>query len=1002
MNVFLLTLLSSLSHAVPLQMNHQGRIEDADGNGLVGEHELVFKIYDDESGGNVLWTETISESFNNGYYSVILGTDEESNPLDEGILKMHPLWLELTVDNGDPMSPRHEIVSTPYAQMAGTAQNLDGGSVDATDVSINGTQVIDANGSWVGAAPNVDWSGVANIPSGFADGVDDDTLASLSTCNAGELVSWDGQGWVCVSDNTLTEADIENFVTNGAINLYDGSTMGGSALLTSATTLSPDWNNIQNRPSGLDDGDDDTQLPEATVEGYVTNAGIDLHADTTIGGQSISTTDNDTLGNLSCTVTGEVAKWDDTLQEWYCDVDMDTQLSETEVEGYVTNGAVNLYDGTTLGGNGILTTTSTLSPNWSNIQNRPAGLDDGDDDTQLSSTEVVGYVEAGSVNLASGSTMDGNSLLTTADTLSTDWSNIQNRPAGLDDGDDDTQLTASEVQGIIELLTVLNLPAGTTLDGNAILTSASTLSPDWSNVQNRPAGLDDGDDDTQLSAGDVVGYVQAGSVNLAAGSMVASKNIVGQPSGCTNGQVLVFNSTNNDWECGDDSDTTLTPAEMQGLIEGLSLNLQNLPQVNGSPVLTADSIIDPTKIDVSGSTVGQVLVSDGSHLNWGDNQANNSCQETINNHYDGSFYVSVDCDSYSYVLKTGGAINFWNSPDTCTFSYVEYQDNGVHTLVDCGASTYVLSGSHQSSIKANSLALSNSFTENYHCAVTQTDSVKCWGYDDDGQISNIPSDSFKSLNLGYYFSCGITDSDEVKCWGSDWSNQASNAPTGTFESLSLGAHHACGIKTNGTISCWGYDYYGQVSNAPAGTFTDLTSGYRHNCALDTNGEIKCWGYSSYGLLSNIPAGSFSKLYSGYYHSCALRSNGDIQCWGYDDEGHSSGFPSISFNSLSLGAQHTCGIDASGLVHCWGYSVAVENIPTDTFTHISAGYRHTCGITTNGQIRCWGVDSHGQVSNAPITGSFIGIQSNQNSSCALLTTGNVICWGNTDNGQTTPP
>ena len=48
MNVFLLTLLSSLSHAVPLQMNHQGRIEDVDGNGLVGEHELVFKIYDDE------------------------------------------------------------------------------------------------------------------------------------------------------------------------------------------------------------------------------------------------------------------------------------------------------------------------------------------------------------------------------------------------------------------------------------------------------------------------------------------------------------------------------------------------------------------------------------------------------------------------------------------------------------------------------------------------------------------------------------------------------------------------------------------------------------------------------------------------------------------------------------------------------------------------------------------------------------------------------------------
>ena len=41
MNVFLLTLLSSLSHAVPLQMNHQGRIEDVDGN-IVYEADPVI------------------------------------------------------------------------------------------------------------------------------------------------------------------------------------------------------------------------------------------------------------------------------------------------------------------------------------------------------------------------------------------------------------------------------------------------------------------------------------------------------------------------------------------------------------------------------------------------------------------------------------------------------------------------------------------------------------------------------------------------------------------------------------------------------------------------------------------------------------------------------------------------------------------------------------------------------------------------------------------------
>ena len=39
-------LLSALSFAVPLQYNHQGRLLDTDGNGLSGDHELTFRIYD--------------------------------------------------------------------------------------------------------------------------------------------------------------------------------------------------------------------------------------------------------------------------------------------------------------------------------------------------------------------------------------------------------------------------------------------------------------------------------------------------------------------------------------------------------------------------------------------------------------------------------------------------------------------------------------------------------------------------------------------------------------------------------------------------------------------------------------------------------------------------------------------------------------------------------------------------------------------------------------------
>ena len=41
-------LLAQEAFAVPLQMNHQGRLLDSDGNGLTGSHELIFRIFDDQ------------------------------------------------------------------------------------------------------------------------------------------------------------------------------------------------------------------------------------------------------------------------------------------------------------------------------------------------------------------------------------------------------------------------------------------------------------------------------------------------------------------------------------------------------------------------------------------------------------------------------------------------------------------------------------------------------------------------------------------------------------------------------------------------------------------------------------------------------------------------------------------------------------------------------------------------------------------------------------------
>ena len=141
--LYLSLLFTNPAQAVPLQMTQQGRLLDSAGASVTGLHDLTFRIYDDASGGNLLWDETLSVSFTNGYYAAVLGTDTTGNPLDEETLSLFPLYLEVELDNNGPMADRQPFSSVPYAQMAGTTENLSGGTVDATSVSINGTEVVD-------------------------------------------------------------------------------------------------------------------------------------------------------------------------------------------------------------------------------------------------------------------------------------------------------------------------------------------------------------------------------------------------------------------------------------------------------------------------------------------------------------------------------------------------------------------------------------------------------------------------------------------------------------------------------------------------------------------------------------------------------------------------------------------------------------------------------------------------------------------------------------------
>ena len=327
-------LAASTAWAVPAQLAHQGRLLDVDGVPLEGQHALTFALYDALTGGAVVWSESVDVNMAGGFYAVVLGTDEEDNPLDDLVLGNPPLWLELTVDDGEPLLPRHELLSVPYAVLAGTATNVEGGYVDATEIAVDGTLVIDADGNWVGPTPAVGWTDLSGVPSGLLDGQDADTLGALSCADEG-IARFDLTTglWVCGTDAVLTSGDVLGFVNGATLDFGIGSTVNG---VTIATVADLDWSVL-------------TGVPAEFVDGF----------------------DADSLAALGLTCAdGDRPAWDVGLGDWVCtseEVGLDRLDTASAIGGQVLS-----FDGSNVGWEDPATTTNP--PCTLDVLNEPFGI----------------------------------------------------------------------------------------------------------------------------------------------------------------------------------------------------------------------------------------------------------------------------------------------------------------------------------------------------------------------------------------------------------------------------------------------------------------------------------------------------------------------------------------------------------------------------------------------------------------------------------------------------
>lgn len=121
-------LAATFSHAVPDTITYQGYLTNALGVPVSGPVNMSVRIYD-EAGSALLYEETQSNvAVTVGLFQIAIGAGSPVSGTFGPALFQGPMAageFELQI-NGETLSPRRPIRSTPYAQAAGDANSLSG------------------------------------------------------------------------------------------------------------------------------------------------------------------------------------------------------------------------------------------------------------------------------------------------------------------------------------------------------------------------------------------------------------------------------------------------------------------------------------------------------------------------------------------------------------------------------------------------------------------------------------------------------------------------------------------------------------------------------------------------------------------------------------------------------------------------------------------------------------------------------------------------------------
>ena len=123
--------LAAIEAPVTSGISYQGRLTDPGGTPLNGTYTMRFVVYNASVAGSALWDSgNLNIAVENGLFNVKLGVSQTD-------FNGQALWLSIIVD-GQTLSPRQEILPTPYALSLRPGATIVGDALNWNEAALSG------------------------------------------------------------------------------------------------------------------------------------------------------------------------------------------------------------------------------------------------------------------------------------------------------------------------------------------------------------------------------------------------------------------------------------------------------------------------------------------------------------------------------------------------------------------------------------------------------------------------------------------------------------------------------------------------------------------------------------------------------------------------------------------------------------------------------------------------------------------------------------------------